>query len=51
MRSATRLDARNPFAEFESDIESKQKLARSLEPDPALAALESLYNRLTPGAI
>jgi hypothetical protein len=44
---ATRLDAKNPYSEFESDAEAKKKLAESLEPGPALAALETLYRKHT----
>ncbi len=51
VETATRFDAKNPFTGFESDVEAKKKLARSLEPDSALAVLESLYNKLTPGRI
>jgi hypothetical protein len=51
VETATRLDAKNPFADFESDIEEKKKLARSLEPDPALATLASLYNKFTSNGI
>ncbi len=45
--AATRFDAKNPFIEFENDIEAKKERSRSLEPDPALAALEALYSKLT----
>lgn len=47
VEAATRLDAKNPFTDFASDIEEKKKLARSLAPDPTLAMLESLYSKLT----
>ena len=47
VEAATRLDAKNPFAEFESDADEKKKRARALEPDPALATLEDLYNKFT----
>jgi Aspartyl/Asparaginyl beta-hydroxylase len=51
VEAATRLDAKNLFSDFESDIEEKKKLARSLEPDPALATLASLYNKFTSNGI
>ncbi len=51
VEAATRFNAKNPTTGFESDVEAKTTLARSLEPDLALTALESLYDKLTSGAI
>jgi hypothetical protein len=48
---ATRLDAKNPVGDFESDVDAKKKLGQALEPAPALATLESLYNQLTSSGI
>ncbi len=50
VEAATRLDAKNPFSEFKSDADAKKKLAGSLDPDPALAIIESLYSKLTSNA-
>lgn len=43
VRAAALIDAKNSWKIFESDIETKQKTIRSLEPEPAIASLESLY--------
>jgi Aspartyl/Asparaginyl beta-hydroxylase len=51
VEAATRLDAKNPFTDFESDIPAKQTLARALESDAALSTLESLYKKFTLSAI
>jgi Aspartyl/Asparaginyl beta-hydroxylase len=44
---AAQLDAKNPWAPFTGDTELKQLQARSLEADPVLSNLESLYLRLS----
>jgi hypothetical protein len=51
VEAATRFNAKNPTTGFESDVEAKTTLARSLELDLGLTALESLYDKLTSGAI
>ena len=51
VEAATRFDAKNPYTDFESDVEAKKKLGQCVEPDPALATLESLYHKLTSSGI